>query len=84
MQIKLKLDQDFIIIGVNGKEHVVSARTAAEALGVFLKRGRFGLGKAWSFTRQPTGWIVAVDTASRTLERRMFRLREKNYTRGMR
>jgi hypothetical protein len=82
--MNLKLDKEFIVIGVNGTEHNISARTPSEALGIFLKRGRFGIGKAWSFTRQPTGWIVAVDTAARTLERRMYRLREKNYTRGMR
>jgi hypothetical protein len=82
--MNLKLDQEFIVIGINGKEHVVKARTANEALGIFLRRGRYGLGSKWALTRQPNGWIVAVDTNGRTLERKMFRLREKNYVRGMR
>jgi len=81
---QLKLDKEFIVLGVNGKEHIVKARSANEALGIFLKRGRYGLGAKWSLTRQPDGWIVAIDTAGRTLERRSYKLREKNYVRGMR
>ena len=77
-------DKEFIVLGVNGQEHIVWARTPIEALGIFLRRGRNGLGAAWALTRQPTGWIVAVNTSGRTLERKMYRLREKNYTRGMR
>ena len=82
--MNLKLDKQYIVIGINGSENTVSARSANEALGIFLKRGRYGLGAKWSLTRQPDGWIVAVDTGARTLERRMWKLREANYVRGMR
>jgi hypothetical protein len=77
-------DKEYIVIGINSKEHSVLARTPYEALGIFLKRGRHGLGTNWRLTRQPDGWIVAVNTTGRNLERKMHKLREKNYTRGMR
>ena len=77
-------DKEFIVIGINNKEHTVLARSPYEALGIFLKRGRYGLGAKWKLTRQPDGWIVAVDSTGRSFERKMHKLREKNYTRGMR
>lgn len=80
----MKLDKKYIVRGVNGVERTVAGRSPAEALGVFLKRGRFGLGKNWTLTRQPDGWIVAVNTAGRNLERTQWKLREENYVRGMR
>lgn len=80
----LKLDKEYVIVGTNGIERTVAGRTPHEALGVFLKRGRYGLGKNWSMTRQPNGWIVATNTGGRTLERQQWKLREKNYSRGMR
>lgn len=80
----MKLDKEYIVKGVNGVERTVAGRSPAEALGVFLKRGRFGLGANWMLTRQPDGWIVAVNTGGRNLERTQWKLREKNYVRGMR
>jgi hypothetical protein len=77
-------DKEFIVLGINGKEHIVWARSPHEALGIFLRRGRNGLGAAWRLSRGSDGWIVAVNTSGRTLERKMHKLREKNYVRGMR
>ena len=77
-------DKEYIVIGINGKEHSVFGRSPYEALGIFLKRGRHGLGTNWRLSRGPDGWIVAVDTNGRSFERKMHKLREKNYTRGMR
>ena len=81
-------DKEFIVIGKRGKEevvreHLILARSPFEALGIFLKRGRFGLSPSWRLSRNPDGWIIAVNTAGRNLERKMFKLREKNYTPGM-
>jgi len=75
-------DQNYIVIDKNGSEVLVAARTAAEALGVFLKRGRFGLGAGWILTRQPDGWIVASNKTGKTLERTYHKLREADYSRA--
>jgi hypothetical protein len=80
----LKLDKQYIVRGINGAEQTISGRTPAEALGVFLKRGRYGLGSNWMLTRQPDGWIVATNKGGRNLERTQWKLREVNYVRGMR
>jgi len=74
-------DQNYIVLDKKGDEVIVSARTAAEALGIFLKRGRFGLGAGWILTRQPDGWILASNKAGKTLERTYHKLREQDYTR---
>jgi len=73
-------DQNYIVINKNGAEVIVKARTAAEALGIFLKRGRFGLGAGWILTRQKDGWIVASNKTGKTLERTYHKLREEDYT----
>lgn len=74
-------DQNYIVLDKNGAEVIVEARTAAEALGIFLKRGRFGLGAGWILTRQPNGWIVASNKTGKTLERTYHKLREQDYNR---
>jgi len=74
-------DQNYIVLDKNGAESIVAARTAAEALGIFLKRGRYGLGAGWTLTRQPDGWIVASNKTGRTLERTYHKLREEDYSR---
>ena len=76
-------DMEYIIMGVAGREHIVNARSPYEALGIFLGRGRHGLGSAWRLSRGVDGWSVAVDTSGRSLERKMHKLREKNYSKGM-
>jgi hypothetical protein len=83
-KFQFSADKKYVVVDRNGKEVIVSARTPAEALGIFLKRGRKGLGAGWRLTRQPNGWIVAVNGDARTLERQMWKLRETNYVRGMR
>lgn len=83
MQLK-NTDKEYIVKTKTGGEATILARTPGEALGIFLKRGRFGIGAAWTFTRQPDGWIVATHTGMRTLERTYHKLREKEYVRGMR
>lgn len=82
--IALKNDIEYVIQNPNGSDRIVSGRTPTEALGISLRRGRYGLGKSWTLTRQPDGWILAIDKAGKTLDRRTVKLREKNYTRGMR
>ena len=66
----------------NDKEVVIEATDAFAALGKHRKRGVNGLGKNWTLTRQPDGWIVAVNSAGRTLERGYHRLKEVNWTRN--
>lgn len=93
-EIKYVGDIEYIVSGVSIKtgtsgqtkviDMTVKGRSPHEALGIATRRGRFGLGKYWRLTRQPDGWILAVNTAGRTLERSALKLREKNYTRGMR
>jgi hypothetical protein len=78
------MDKEYIVKTKTGEEVTVLGRTPAEALGIFMKRGRFGVGAAWTFTRQPDGWIVCINTGLRTLERTYHKLREKQYSRGMR
>lgn len=83
MELK-NTDKEYVVQTRNGGQTVVLARTPGEALGIFLKRGRFGIGAAWTFTRQPDGWIVASNTGMKNLERTYHKLREKDYVRGMR
>jgi len=83
MELK-NTDKEYIVKTKNGGETVVLARTPGEALGIHLKRGRFGIGAAWTFTRQPDGWIVCTNTGMKNLERTYHKLREKDYVRGMR
>lgn len=71
------------VIGKNGQEFIVEGRTPTEALGIFLKRGPFGLGAGWVLTRQPDGWIVASNKNDRTLSRTYHKLREVNWDRSM-
>ena len=78
------MDKEYIVKTKTGGEATVLARTPAEALGIYMKRGRFGIGAAWTFTRQPDGWIVCANTAMKNLERVYHKLREKDYVRGMR
>jgi hypothetical protein len=48
-------DKEYIVKTKTGGEAIILARTPGEALGIFLKRGRFGIGAAWTFTRQQIG-----------------------------
>jgi hypothetical protein len=80
----LALDKEYVIIGKNGSRSIVSGRSPAEALGIFTRRGRFGLGSGWMLSRQPDGWIVATNKTMKNLERTQHKMREVNYTRGMR
>lgn len=66
---------------VVGAKEPIRAATPAGALGIFLKRGRFGLSDNWQFTRQPDGWVVATNVEGRNLERKSYRLREVEYNR---
>lgn len=75
----MKKDKSYTILGKDGAENVVQGRNAREALGVYMKRGRFGLGTAWSMTRQKDGWIVVSPSASKTLERTYYKMRETEY-----
>jgi hypothetical protein len=59
----------------------ITAGDAFSALGKFLKRGVNGLGKGWTLTRQSDGWIVAVNTNHRTLERIYHRFKEVDWDR---
>jgi len=77
-------DQNYIVLDKNGAEVIVKAYTASEALGIFLKRGRFGLGAGWLLTRQPDGWIVASNKSGKTLERTYHKLREEDYRKSAR
>jgi len=78
------MDITYIVIDRLGKENLIEASTPAEALGLFLKRGRFGLGNTWVLTRQPNGWIVASNKADKTLARTYHKLREQEWNRSMR
>lgn len=78
-KIIMKADKSYTILGKDGGENVVQGRNAREALGVYMKRGRFGLGAAWSMTRQKDGWIVVSPSASKTLERIYYKMRETEY-----
>ena len=73
----------YIILDKNGKECIVEGRCPTEALGIFLKRGRFGLGAGWTLTRQPNGWIVASNRNDKTLQRTYHKLREVDYSRNV-
>ena len=74
-------DIAYVIIDNKGVEHIVEGRCATEALGIFLKRGRFGLGKGWVLTRQSNGWLVCSNKADKTLGRTMHKLREVGWSR---
>ena len=66
---------------VEGPERIIEARDAYAALGIFLKRGANGLGKHWTLTRQPNGWIVCSNQATKTLEGTMYRMKEVGWNR---
>jgi len=78
----MKNETAYIILDNKGVEHIVEGRCPTEALGIFLKRGRFGLGAAWVFTRQHNGWIIASNKGVKNLERTYHKLKEVNYRRN--
>ena len=82
-KIIMKKDKDYTILNNKGEEVIVRGRNAREALGVYMKRGRFGLGAAWRMTRQKNGWIVVSPSASKTLERTYYKMRETQYDPSM-
>lgn len=63
------------LISDSPKQMVCSGRNEREALSCYLKRGRHGLGLAWTFTRCGE-WVVAVNDSGRTLERRILKIKE--------
>lgn len=77
------MDKEYIVKTKSGDEVTVLASTPGQALGIYLKRGRHGIGSGWVFTRQKDGWIVCSNRAMKTLERIYHKLREKDYVRGM-
>jgi hypothetical protein len=79
----MKGDKDYTILDKGGKEVIVRGRNAIEALGIFLKRGRFGLGAAWSMTRQKNGWIFAYNTNIKKMERTYYKFRETEWDPSM-
>jgi hypothetical protein len=83
-KMTMKGDKDYTIIGKNNTEVIVQGRNAKEALGIFLKRGRHGLGRTWTLTRQRNGWIVASPSENRTLERTYHKLRETEWDNSIR
>lgn len=75
----MKADKNYTILGKGGTEVIVRGRNAREALGIYMKRGRFGLGAAWTMTRQKNGWIIVSPSGERTLERTYYKMRETEY-----
>lgn len=65
------------------KFKIIKAYKPSDALSVYLKRGVSGLGKGWQLTRQPNGWILCANKGQRTLERKVVKLREVEYSRHM-
>ncbi len=65
-------------------EVIVEASGPFEALGIHRKRGPRGLGHSWRLTRQADGWIVASNTAEKSIERNHYRLKEVDWQRGVR
>lgn len=59
----------------------VKGENAFVALGKHRGRGANGLGKGWQLTRQPDGWIVAVNRNQRTLAGGYYCLKEVDWTR---
>jgi hypothetical protein len=76
-------DKDYTVIVNKDKEVIVKGRNAREALGFYMKRGRFGLGAAWSMTRQKDGWIIVSNSSEKTLQRTYYKLRETEYDPSM-
>jgi hypothetical protein len=64
-------------------EVLVEGVDAFAALGKHRKRGVNGLGKGWTLTRQPDGWIVAVNSSQKVLEGGYHRMKEVDWVRGM-
>ena len=60
----------------------VEAQDAFAALGKHRKRGVNGLGQGWQLTRQPDGWIVAVNRSQKVLEGGYHRLKEVDWSRN--
>ena len=79
----MKADKDYTVLDNKGQDVIVRGRNAREALGVFMKRGRYGLGAAWSMTRQKDGWIVVSPSGNRTLEKKYYKMRETEYDPSM-
>ena len=74
---------------VNGKtgkpqpeEVEIVAPDAFAALGKYRGRGMSGLGKGWQLSRQPDGWIVAMNRSQKVLEGGYHRLKETCWTRN--
>jgi len=65
------------------EEVIVEAYDAFAALGKHRGRGVNGLGKGWTLTRQPSGWIVAANSDQKVLERGYHRMKEVDWVRGM-
>jgi hypothetical protein len=82
-KIIMKTDKEYTILNNKGQEVFVHGRNAREALGVYMKRGRFGLGSTWSMTRQKDGWIIVSPSSSKTLERTYYKMRETQYSPSM-
>ena len=66
----------------NSNEVIIEATDAFAALGKHRKRGVNGLGKGWTMTRQPDGWIVAVNTDQKVLEGGYHKLKEVDWSRN--
>jgi hypothetical protein len=64
-------------------EVIVEAYDAFAALGKYRGRGVNGLGKGWTLTRQPDGWIVCANSDQKVLERALHRMKEVGWVRGM-
>ena len=79
----MKKDKDYTVIVNKDKEVIVQGRNAREALGVYMKRGRFGLGAAWSMTRQKDGWLIVSNSSEKTLQRTYYKMRETEYDPSM-
>lgn len=73
--------QEYVIDLGGGKEKTISALSASQAVAIHTKRGNAGLGRGWTLTRQPNGWIVATNSDRRTLDRPYVRLKEVNWSR---
>jgi hypothetical protein len=69
--------------GKNRPDEVeVEGVDAFAALGKHRGRGVNGLGKGWQLTRQPDGWIVAVNRSQKVLEGGYHRMKEVDWTRN--
>jgi hypothetical protein len=60
---------------------IPAAKSITDAFRLFRHHA---VGKNWSFTRQPNGWVVCSPSANKQLERTFFKIREANWSRGER